>query len=63
MAVGLFNCFADSVIDPEIRLDHSYASVKFVGCSGRLEGNTVYLDAPISAYAYVAFELSEDECP
>ena len=33
MAVGMFNCFADAVLDPVIRLDRPYRSVKFVGCS------------------------------
>ena len=59
MAVGMFNCFADAVLDPVIRLDRPYRSVKFVGCSGRLEGDCVYLDAPIAAFDFVAFEVEE----
>ena len=59
MAVGMFNCFADAVLDPVIRLDRPYRSVKFVGCSGRLERDCVYLDAPIAAFDFVAFEVEE----
>ena len=59
MAVGLFNCFADSVLEPVIRLDRAYRSIRFVGCSGRLEGDTIYLDQPIRAFEYAAFEVGD----
>ena len=57
MAVGLFNCFADSVLDPVIKLDGTYSRVRFVGCNGTLCGDTVTLDAPIGAFAFAAFEV------
>ena len=57
MAVGLFNCFADSVLEPTVKLDGEYRKVRFVGCNGRLEGDTVYLDAPLSAFDFAAFEV------
>jgi len=59
MAVGLFNCFADSVLDPVIRLDGAYSAVRFVGCNGTLCGDTVMLDTPIGAYAFAAFEVEK----
>jgi hypothetical protein len=59
MAVGLFNCFADSVLDPTVKLDGAYRKVRFVGCTGRLEGDTVYLDAPIPAFEFAAFEVEQ----
>lgn len=57
LAVGLFNCFADSVLKPVIRLGATYREISFLNCSGKLEGDTVTLDAPIGAFAYVAFEV------
>jgi hypothetical protein len=59
MAVGLFNCFADSVLEPTVKLDGEYQSIRFVGCSGRLEGDTVYLDAPLPAFEFAAFEVGK----
>ena len=57
MAVGLFNCFADSILTPTVKLDKPYSSVTFVGCDGRLDGDTVYINAPIPAYQFAAFEV------
>lgn len=57
LAVGLFNCFADSVLKPVIRLGAAYREISFLNCSGKLEGDTVTLDAPIGAFEYVAFEV------
>lgn len=59
MAVGLFNCFADSILEPVIHLDRPYKSATFVGCNGRIEGDTVYLDAPLPAFEFAAFEVKE----
>ena len=59
MAVGLFNCFADSVLEPTVKLDGEYRKVRFVGCNGRLEGDTVYLDAPLPAFEFAAFEVEK----
>jgi len=59
MAVGLFNCFADSVLEPKVKLDGEYRGVRFVGCNGRLEGDTVYLDSPLPAYEFAAFEVEK----
>ncbi len=57
MAVALFNFFADSVDEPVIRLDRAYANIRFLGCSGKLKGDAVVLDAPLYAYTFAAFEV------
>ena len=57
LSVALFNCFPDSVLSPRIKLHKAYSSISFVGCDGRLDGNTVYLNAPIPAYQFAAFEV------
>ncbi len=57
MSVGLFNCYADSVLDPVIKLDGTYTKIRFVGCSGKLCGDTVTLDDQINAFEFAAFEL------
>ena len=58
MALGLFNCYADDVLDPVIELDRSYASARFVGCEGRLEGDKLCL-SDIPAYKFAIVELFE----
>lgn len=57
LAVGLFNCCADSILEPEVRLDRDYREIRFVNCSGTLCGDTVRLDKPISAFEFAAFEV------
>lgn len=59
LSVGLFNCFADSVLNPEIRLWKNYRSIEFLNCSGTLCGDRVVLDAPIGAFDFIAFEVME----
>lgn len=56
MAVGLWNFFADTVIDPVIELDKSYKNIQFINCSGKLIDNKVYL-TDILPFAFVGFEV------
>jgi hypothetical protein len=55
LAVALFNCYPDSILNPTVMLDREYSSVEFFGCEGRLVGDTVVLDRPLAAYEYCAF--------
>lgn len=55
--VGLWNCFADPVIRPEILLDREYTSIRFLNCEGRLEGNTVTLTT-LPAFGFATFEVA-----
>ena len=58
MAVGLFNCHADSVLDPVVVLDREYRKIRFVGnMQGNIEGNKVYLDCDLPAFEFTAFEV------
>ena len=59
MAVGLWNIFADGVNEAVVELDEEYADVRFLNCSGRLEGNKVVLEE-IRPFAFAAFEVSSD---
>lgn len=56
LAVGLWNLFADEMLAPVVELDEPYASVEFINCSGRVEGNRVYL-TDIAPYSFVGFEV------
>lgn len=56
MAVGLWNFFADTVIEPVIELDEIYNSIKFINCNGKLCDNKVYLN-DINPFAFAAFEV------
>ncbi len=58
MSVMLANAYADEILEPKIVLDKPYKSIRFVGCSGRLEGDTVYLEE-MGGFTMAAFEVSE----
>ncbi len=58
MSVALFNFFADCVDEPVIRLSRTYKNIRFLNCDGVLEGDTVTLSSPITAYSFAAFEVS-----
>jgi hypothetical protein len=44
MSVGLWNLFADSVMNPVIELDQCYNSADFYHCNGRIEGERILLE-------------------
>lgn len=56
MSVALLNIFLDEILNPVIRLNRNYLEIKFVNCSGRLEGDKVYL-SEIAPYGFAAFEV------
>ncbi|MEE1048774.1 MAG: hypothetical protein U0M60_15310, partial [Clostridia bacterium] len=56
MAVGLWNFFADTAIEPTVELDNEYSEIRFLNCDGELRGNKVYLN-DIPAFGFAAFEV------
>lgn len=56
MSVALANVYLDDVFSPEIRLDKTYSEIRFLNCTGRLDGDTVYL-SDIPPYGFMAFEV------
>ena len=44
------------MIEPEIRLDKAYRTIRFLNCTGKLEGDRVILDH-IPPYGFAAFEV------
>ena len=56
LAVGLWNIFADSVHEPVITLDKAYSEIRFINCTGRMDGKKVYLSG-IPAFAFAGFEV------
>ena len=56
LAVGLWNFFADVAIAPVIELGEKYSGIKFISCSGRLDGDKVYL-SDIAPFAFAGFEV------
>lgn len=56
MSVALANIFLDDIYEPVVRLDKEYDEIKFANCTGRLEGDKVYL-SDIPPYGFVAFEV------
>ena len=59
MAVALFNCYADSILHPTVKLGEQYQSIRFLNTDGSLCGDTVTLNRPIPAFEFVAFEVSK----
>ena len=57
LAVGLWNFFADEILEPVIELDREYKEIDFYNCFGKLEGNKVRLDAPIAPYGFAFFTV------
>jgi len=56
MAVALANVHLDDVLQPQIKLDKAYGEIRFLNCSGKLEGDTVTL-SDIPPYGFAAFEV------
>ena len=59
-AVGLWNIFSDTVINPVIELDGKYEKIEFINCDGRLENSKVYL-SEIQPYAFAGFAVKKGE--
>lgn len=57
LAVALFNCYPDSILEPVIKLDSEYRNIRFINCEGRLDGDTVTLLKPLGAFEMCAFEV------
>ena len=58
LAVGLWNYFADEIVDLTVDLDESYSKVRFLNCSGELMGDKVRIST-VAAFGYVFFELEK----
>lgn len=56
MAVAVANVFLDDIYSPEIILDKEYNEIKFINCTGRLEGDKVIL-SDMTPYGFAAFEV------
>lgn len=57
MSVAISNIFMDEVFEPVIQLDRTYHEIRFLNCTGTLEGDKVIL-SDIPAYGFVAFEVN-----
>ncbi|MBP3376441.1 MAG: hypothetical protein J6L83_06715 [Clostridia bacterium] len=60
LAVGLWNLHPDAIYDAEIELADSYSSIRFVNCSGRLDGDRAFIDR-INAFEFACVEVKEKE--
>ncbi len=57
IAVGLWNIFADKLLNKEITLPSEIESVKFINGEGSFEGNKVYIKN-LPAFSMMAFEAT-----
>ncbi len=60
MAVGLWNFHADSVFAPKVVLKKEYKKIRFIRCSGSLEGNVVTL-SELAAFGFCGFEVMDEK--
>lgn len=56
LAVGLWNLHADIAFEPVVELDDTYSSIEFIGCTGKLVGDKVYL-SDIAAFEFAGFTV------
>jgi hypothetical protein len=57
LTVGLWNFFADDVLNPVIELGEKYQKTEFYNCRGTLSGDTVKLYEPIPPYGFAFFTV------
>ena len=57
MAIMLVNNHLDDILKPTFKLDREYKEIRFINCSGRLEGDAVYFDNKLHGYDFAAFEV------
>lgn len=57
MSVGIWNFFADEVMNPVIQLDEEYESADIYLKDGHLEGNKLVLHEDIPPYGFVLFTV------
>ena len=55
-SVLMLNIHKDEILDPVVMLDRCYSHVRFVNCSGHLEGDKLCL-SDIPAFGIAAFEV------
>ena len=55
-AVGVFNMYADELIDQPVEIDREFAEVRFINCTGRIEGKRVILKS-VPAWSFAGFEV------
>ena len=60
MAIGLWNIFPDSVLNPVIELDGEYKTVSFINCTGKIAGTKLYL-SEIQPFQFVGIEVKKEK--
>ena len=56
MTVGVWNLFADEMLDSAVELDAAYDRITGVSCDVTLDGNRVKLNR-VPAFSFAAFEV------
>lgn len=57
LSVALFNCFADPVTAPTVKLDGSYSRIECLSCEAALQGDSVTLTSRLHGFTYCAFRV------
>ena len=57
MAVAIFNCFADPLIDATVVLDGEYKTIECVGCDAEILGNKVTLKGQLYGFTSAMFRV------
>ena len=52
MTIGLWNFFADSVLNGKIELDEKYKSADFYNCKGAIKDDKIILEEELLPYSF-----------
>jgi len=59
LAIGLWNNFADAILEPVVELGESYKKARFINCKGKLKGNKIILNKLLNAFTFCFIELTK----
>ena len=59
LTVGVFNCFADYVLNLKVNLDQEYKAIKSIVGDARLDKDTVTICGKLPAFSYAVFTVEK----
>lgn len=57
LSLGVFNCFADPLMNPVITLSEKYSSIEALNCEAEVSGNISTLTSDIPAFSFAVLKL------
>ena len=57
LRVGAWNLFADKIKQLRLDISRPFTKVRFINCTGHVEGSTIVLDSVLYPYEFAGFEI------